>query len=398
MNIVSSSGQSYKQNCCSVVGLLFLYSNTERKMIMWVEELKNGKYKFVERYTDPMTGKSKRVAVVMDKNTARNRKMAALTLSGKIESALAPQADRIRLKDLVEMYRKEQVKTLKQSTYRRNIAVCNTLMSILGKDIYVDKLTAGYIRERFLGTGREHSTLNELMIRLKALLRWGYKNDYIADISYLGKIERFSDIPHRQKIENKFVEASELKELVAGMTVVEWKLLTEFLALSGLRFGEAAALNTSDVDLKNRKIHVTKTYDNVADIVTSPKTPCSVRDVYIQDELLTVCRNVLLCYHKGTVVTFSTAFFPGTTKEHINFDCYAKYLRETSERIIGRRITPHTLRHTHASLLMEQGIDIDSISKRLGHNDSRVTKEIYLHVTKKLENKRNEQLRELKIL
>jgi len=47
---------------------------------------------------------------------------------------------------------------------------------------------------------------------------------------------------------------------------------------------------------------------------------------------------------------------------------------------------------------MEQGVDIDSISKRLGHNDSRVTKEIYLHVTKKLENKRNEQLRELKIL
>lgn len=365
---------------------------------MWVEELKNGKYKFVERYTDPMTGKSKRVAVVMDKNTARNRKMAALTLSGKIESALAPQADRIRLKDLVKLYRKEQVKTLKQSTYRRNIAVCNTLMSILGKDIYVDKLTAGYIRERFLGTAREHSTLNEWMIRLKALLRWGYKNDYIADISYLGKIERFSDIPHRQKIENKFVESLELKELIAGMTVVEWKLLTEFLALSGLRFGEAAALNTSDVDLKNRKIHVTKTYDNVADIVTSPKTPCSVRDVYIQDELLTVCRNVLLCYHKGTVVAFSTAFFPGTTKEHINFDCYSKYLRETSERIIGRRITPHTLRHTHASLLMEQGIDIDSISKRLGHNDSRVTQEIYLHVTKKLESKRNEQLRELKIL
>jgi len=334
----------------------------------------------------------------MDKNTAKNRKMAALTLSDKIESALAPQVDRIRLKNLVELYRKEQVKTLKQSTYRRNIAVCNTLISILGKDIYVDKLTAGYIRERFLGTGREHSTLNEWMIRLKALLRWGYKNDYIADISYLGKIERFSDIPHRKKIENKFVESLELKELIAGMTVVEWKLLTEFLALSGLRFGEAAALNTSDVDLKNRKIHVTKTYDNVADIVTSPKTPCSVRDVYIQDELLTVCRNVLLCYHKGTVVAFSTAFFPGTTKEHINFDCHSKYLRETSERIIGRRITPHTLRHTHASLLMEQGIDIDSISKRLGHNDSRVTQEIYLHVTKKLESKRNEQLRELKIL
>lgn len=43
-------------------------------------------------------------------------------------------------------------------------------------------------------------------------------------------------------------------------------------------------------------------------------------------------------------------------------------------------------------------IDIDSISKRLGHNDSKVTREIYLHVTQKLESKRNEQLKELKIL
>jgi integrase len=47
---------------------------------------------------------------------------------------------------------------------------------------------------------------------------------------------------------------------------------------------------------------------------------------------------------------------------------------------------------------MEQGIDIDSISKRLGHNDSRITREIYLHVTKKLEEQRNAQIKELKIL
>lgn len=364
---------------------------------MWMEERKTG-FKFVERYTDPMTGKTRRVSVVMEKNTVQSRKLAAVALSEKIDKALLPQVDKIRLKDLVDLYRKEQFRTLKQSTYRRNSAVCNTLMKILDPEIYVDKLTAGYIRERFLNTGREHSTLNEWMIRLKALLRWGYRNDYIKDISYLNKIERFSDIPHRQKIEDKFLESAELKELLSGMTILKWKLLTEFLALSGLRFGEAAALTKSDVDLKNRKIHVTKTYDSVADITTTPKTACSVRDVYIQDELLTVCRNVLLGCHSGTVVSISSVFFLGTIREHIEFDCYAKYLRETSQRVIGRRITPHTLRHTHASLLMEQGIDIDSISKRLGHNDSRITREIYLHVTKKLEEQRNAQIKELKIL
>ena len=82
----------------------------------------------------------------------------------------------------------------------------------------------------------------------------------------------------------------------------------------------------------------------------------------------------------------------------MQFDCYAKYLREKSEKVLGRRITPHTLRHTDASLLMEQGADIDSISRRLGHTDSRITRDIYLHVTKKLEDPQNERLKEVKIL
>lgn len=47
---------------------------------------------------------------------------------------------------------------------------------------------------------------------------------------------------------------------------------------------------------------------------------------------------------------------------------------------------------------MEQGIDIDTISRRLGHSDSKVTKEIYLHVTKKLKEKEQNQIREIKIL
>lgn len=38
---------------------------------MWIEETKNGKYKAVERYTDYLTGKQKKVSVTMEKNTAQ---------------------------------------------------------------------------------------------------------------------------------------------------------------------------------------------------------------------------------------------------------------------------------------------------------------------------------------
>lgn len=364
---------------------------------MWVEERKTG-FKFVERYTDPMTGKTRRVSVVMEKNTAQSRKLAAVALSEKIDKALLPQAPKLTLKELVDLYASEQLRTVKQSTYKRNCGACKSIMKILGADTLVEKLNAGYIRERFLATGRTPGTMNEWMTRLKALLRWGYRNDYISSIAYLDKIERFKDVSHRKKIEDKFLESAEVKKLLDGMNIAKWKVLTEFLVLSGLRFGEAAALEKSDVDLRKRVIHVTKTYDVNNDIVTTPKTDFSIRDVYIQDELAKVCRKALRMAQNDNVIQFSNLLFTGTVREHIDHFAYNKYLKENSMKTIGRSITPHTLRHTHASLLMEQGIDIDSISKRLGHNDSKVTREIYLHVTQKLESKRNEQLKELKIL
>ena len=355
-------------------------------------------FKFVERYTDPMTGKTRRVSVVMEKNTAQSRKLAAVALSEKIDKALLPQAPKLTLKELVDLYASEQLRTVKQSTYKRNCGACKSIMKILGADTLVENLNAGYIRERFLATGRTPGTMNEWMTRLKALLRWGYRNDYISSIAYLDKIERFKDVSHRKKIEDKFLESTEVKKLLDGMNITKWKILTEFLVLSGLRFGEAAALERSDIDLKKREIHVSKNYDCINDLVTTPKTDYSIRDVYIQDELLKTCKNALLLSQSDNIIQFSNLLFPGTVQEHVDYYAYAKYLRETSLHVIGRKITPHALRHTHASLLMEQGVDIDSISKRLGHNDSHVTREIYLHVTKKLEAKRKMQLKEVKVL
>ena len=58
----------------------------------------------------------------------------------------------------------------------------------------------------------------------------------------------------------------------------------------------------------------------------------------------------------------------------------------------------HTLRHTHASLLIEQGVDIEYISRRLGHKNSRLTREIYIHVTTKMRERENERLREVRLL
>ena len=48
---------------------------------------------------------------------------------------------------------------------------------------------------------------------------------------------------------------------------------------------------------------------------------------------------------------------------------------------LNLNVTPHSLRHTHTSLLAEAGVDLDEIMDRLGHQDDATTRNIYLHIT-----------------
>ena len=368
---------------------------------MWVEQTKNGKYKFIERYEDYLTGKQKRVSVTLDRNTAQSRKTAERTLAEKIKELEPTQQRTKNLFDLVEAYRVYQEKAVKPSTYRRNRFATAAILDLLGPETRLDRLSANYVRTAFLKSDKEPGYLNELLTRFKALIRWGFKNDLIENIDFLQKLEKFQDTPHREKIQDKYLEGDELKRLLDAMKIDRWRLMTEFLALSGLRFGEASALLKSDIDLVKRVIHVNKNYDSNNKVVTTPKTSCSVRDIFIQDELVRVLQEIKITMLRQSLLygyRVSELLFQNTKGEHINFYEYSKYLRVWSNKSLGRAITPHALRHTHASLLMERGVSIDAISRRLGHENSRITREIYLHVTKKLQDQDNLQIKQLNIL
>ena len=71
---------------------------------MWIEETKNGKFKFVERYTDYITGKQKKVSVTMDKNTPKNRKLAIELLNKKMQNKVEVNPNDITLEQLIEKY------------------------------------------------------------------------------------------------------------------------------------------------------------------------------------------------------------------------------------------------------------------------------------------------------
>ena len=68
---------------------------------MWISE-RNGKYRAQERYTDPITGRSKTISVTMRTNTPQSRKKAAQALSARLEGILSAQSTDITLRRLCD--------------------------------------------------------------------------------------------------------------------------------------------------------------------------------------------------------------------------------------------------------------------------------------------------------
>ncbi len=367
---------------------------------MWIEKVttKSGttKFKYCEQYIDNMTGKKKRVSVTLEKNNRAAQKMAAEALSRKIAQALEPPVPGVlTVEQACEKYLTYQKVSVKASSYSSYVTRCKAVNRILGKDTLLDRLTAGFIKERLNSTGEAAITRNEYITSIRLVLNWCYKNDYIADISFLQKIEPFKTEPHQSRIQDKYLEPEELIALIDALPEKRWKLLTRFLVLSGLRFGEAAALNREDIDFKESVIHVNKNYDNKNRIVSTPKTSSSYRDVYMQPELRKVCREIMLFTREdGLFRNYRTdLFFASQSGGNIPYTSYYNFLREHKPESIKKTISPHIMRHTHVSLMAAAGVDIETLSRRLGHESDTITRKIYFHVTKNMVERDNEQIR-----
>lgn len=361
---------------------------------MW-EQTRNGSLYLCERSYDPRTGRSKTVSVKISKDTASARKEAQKRLVAKLEEA---KPKRMRLSDLMDVYEAELERTVRTSTYARNCCSLNTMLGILD-DVYLDYLTAGYVRTKLLATGRANNSMNELLRRFKAMLMWAYRNDFIGR-EVADKLTLFRDDTKKDRIAEKFLEKDELQKLIEAFDIERWALTTEFLALTGLRFGECAGLNAEDVGPEY--ISVTKSWSEAFQTLGDPKTKSSIREVYIQPELAEVIKKIRLCMKRQKMMfgyEDRGYFLTGVDGERIGYAAYRKQLTIASEKAnIKKHVTPHVLRHTMTSLFAEAGVPLEVISRRLGHDSSDMTRDIYLHITKTHKEKDNQKVKDITLL
>ncbi|MCC0628488.1 MULTISPECIES: site-specific integrase [unclassified Clostridioides] len=162
---------------------------------------------------------------------------------------------------------------------------------------------------------------------------------------------------------------------------------------TGMRGGEVTALQWDDIDLENKIIHVRHTLISKGKEgfeLGSPKTESSYRKINIGDTLTKVLRE-----HKKLQKEMKLKF--GEWYINSNFVCTKemgehvttnslKYLSRVVNYELGIDFNFHSLRHTHATMLLENGANIKDIQHRLGHAKISTTMDTYSHVTNNMRN------------
>jgi integrase len=258
------------------------------------------------------------------------------------------------------------------------------------QEALIDMQDKGYSESTISGvhcTGR--------MIFKKAVELGIIKNDPTEYAVPPRKRETVADIEASEELP-KFLEKEELATFLrfahdAGLNGDYAIFMT--LAYTGIRVGELCSLKETDLDFKEHQIKITKTYYNPTNNIRKyelvpPKTKSSRRIIKCTDKVFTplelhLARQTIT---KNKSSSWHNEGFVFCADKYNGYPIYPKLVGIRMARLLrlsglNQELTPHSLRHTHTSLLAEAGVGLEAIMERLGHSDDDTTRKIYLHVT-----------------
>ena len=196
--------------------------------------------------------------------------------------------------------------------------------------------------------------------------------------------------PKVRKVEMKTLRPEHLKSYLDAADTRGVLPMFYLELVSGLRKGELVALLWDDLDVRNRTISVSKQYiKNPSGKLTlsRPKTETSVRRVSIPQEAV----DLLIREHEKHPE--NPYMFPSPTTGEMYYPDSVVKLHEKILKDAGlEHIRFHDLRHTFATLALQNGVDIKTVSSMLGHYDAGFTLRTYTHATRQMQNQAAETM------
>ena len=350
---------------------------------------------------DPVTGKDKQ-ASKSGFLTKKDAQLAAALFERQFHSGEYVQPSAITFEALYNDWLKHYLSQgAKESSHRARRIALNHVVNEFGNTL-IQKITKKDYQDMIDDLSSRYSAnyVSSMHTSANMVFSYAYENKMIKeipskDVKLPKKKKTVADL-EKDSINEKFLEKEELEEflLAAKDEGLEGDLLTfAMLAYTGLRVGEMIALKWADIDFANQTLRVYKTCYNPTNNklhyqLLTPKTESSVRTLTIDPVLV----DLLLEYKREQekVITENKMFHHDNGFIFATNEGYPKTIKTISNRLqrllkktsIQKRITPHSFRHTHTSLLIEANVHIKEIQERLGHSDINTTMDIYAHMTK----------------
>ena len=196
--------------------------------------------------------------------------------------------------------------------------------------------------------------------------------------------------PKVRKVEMKTLRPEHLKAYLDAADARGVLPMFYLELVSGLRKGELVALLWDDLDIQNRTISVSKQYiKNPGGRLTlsRPKTETSVRRVSIPQEAV----DLLIQEHEKHPE--NPYMFPSSATGEMYYPDSVVKLHEKILKDAGlEHIRFHDLRHTFATLALQHGVDIKTVSSMLGHYDAGFTLRTYTHATRQMQDQAAETM------
>lgn len=248
--------------------------------------------------------------------------------------------------------------------------------------------------------GHATATVKKVHTYARACLRDAHEAGAIPrDPSYRAIIK--GTVPPRKE-SSKFLSQRDaallLKETIDGLNpIYASRYMIIFGLATGARFSEIMGLTWDCIDFKNKTVKIKRTWDYADTHDFAPtKNQASNRVITIDDQTLSILNELKHYQNKrqaasGLRNTKKLVFVDRNLNLTSN-NGMNKTLKRICRTVGLKEITSHSLRHTHASIMIYNRLNIKYISKRLGHETITTTLQTYGHIIDELDQRENEQV------
>lgn len=373
---------------------------------------KNGETRYLfQTYLgiDPLTGKERRTTRRGFK-TQKEAKQAERNLLLDVEENGLP-SERSQLlnptfEELASLWLENYKTTVKPSTFENVKSKVEKMTEEHFKEMKLKQVTTTYCQKAAIELSKTYVLYGHYLSVINRIFKYAVLMDILTSNPF-DKIIR----PKSRQVQRKgnFLTKEELKEflkLAQTATLSYFFPLVHLMSYTGLRQGEALALKWSDIDFENKKITVDKTAVRIKEKQTlqTPKTKNSKRVISIDPTTLSILKSwkkdqIKIYFKNGKHFEGDDNFiFTNERADWVQIHNFIPYFKRFVTDHKLKPITPHGLRHTHASLLFSAGVEPKNISDRLGHSTVQITLDLYTHITEEQRTDTVEKLLEYMVI